>query len=477
MNFRRMLASALARRVAYVIVAAALAWLGLGEARAQNACLTTADACDQGQAYQVCISHATAVVAMDPAQRRDPICTSSGGTSGYYYGAYQRCVGPSPSNCTWETGHTGGAGLAQYVSSCASRANYTGSAPYSTQSGFPVQGAMSCKDGCVTAWYNNGDGTWTGDATSNICTPDWLKENCAAAGTGYFWNAYAGLCQPPKESCESNQTQDAVTGECKDSCPTGMVMDATGVCSTEQDDCPAGNVKAPSGECLPGDGQCAAGEARRENGTCGKDSDGDGEADEDDDDPENDPEEESASGGDSCDSPPSCSGGAIDCMQVKIQWRIDCNTRKAANVSGGTCGAMPVCTGKSCDAVQYASLIQQWKAACALEKIASGNSGGDDGNAVVDLLTGPGSINSNAGGGDSLENGSPWGDEGEEFEPDASGYGYARSCPSPPSITLPGGQSVSIDLTPLCNWVALGGSLVLLLSGLMSLRIVAGGSA
>lgn len=334
---------------------------------------------------------------------------------------------------------------------------------------------MSCKDGCVTAWYNNGDGTWTGDSMSSVCTPDWLKDNCAEAGEGYFWNAYAGLCQPPKEACDANQTKDAVTGECKDSCPAGMVMDAQGVCEAAEDDCPAGNVKAPSGECLPGDGQCAAGEARRPNGTCGKDSDGDGEADEDDEDPENDPDKETASGGDSCDSPPSCSGGAIACMQVKIQWRIDCNTRKSANVTGGTCGAVPVCAGKSCDALEYAQLLQQWKAACALEALASGAGGGGDG--VVELLTGPGSINSNAGGGDSLEDGNPWAEEGEEYEPDASGYGWSRSCPSPPSLSLPGGQSVQIDLTPLCNWVSLGGTLVLILAGLMSLRIVAGGAA
>ena len=280
-----------------------------------------------------------------------------------------------------------------------------------------------------------------------------------------------------------------------------MVLGADGTCSNEKNECPAGNVKAPSGECLPGEGQCAAGEARTTQGTCGRDTDGDGVPDVEDpdidgdgipndEDPDQDgdgndetPEEKArdkgqASGGDSCVSPPTCSGDAIACMQVKLQWRIDCNTRKNRNISGGSCAAMPVCTGDKCDAIEYASLIQQWKAACALEKLALGDSGGGgDGDAVVDLLTGPGSINSNAGGGDSLEDGGPWGDEGEEYEPDASGYGWSRSCPSPPSFTLPGGQSVQIDLTPLCNWVSLGGMLVLILAGLMSLRIVAGGAA
>src|SRR5690606_28654962 len=138
-----------------------------------------------------------------------------------------------------------------------------------------------------------------------------------------------------------------------------------------------------------GEGQCAAGEVRRENGTCGKDGDGDGVADVDDDDPDNDPKE-SASGGDTCDAPPACNGGAIDCMQVKIQWRIDCNTRKNRNVSGGACNAPPVCTGDKCDAMEYASLIQQWRAACNLEKLLAGTGTGSNGQPDWTKVTGDG---------------------------------------------------------------------------------------
>lgn len=475
MNLRRILANAVARRIAFVLVAAAFAWLGIGSARAQS---LHQDG-DQGAAYAHCKAQQAEFIAQGTTARPREVPADGGCriVSNDRYHCYYRSNGfnGGPVNQDFFCGVTGY--QHGYTGTCAGRPDYIGAPPTSTASGFPVPGAMSCMNGCSTAWYNNGDGTWTGDYTTIMCTPDTLREDCHTFGEGWSWNAYAGLCQPPKAKCETNQSKDPITGECKDACPVGMIMDADGVCDAEEAECPAGNVKAPSGECLPGDGQCAVGEARRPNGTCGKDSDGDGEADEDDEDPENDPEKETASGGDSCDSPPSCSGGAIACMQVKIQWRIDCNTRKAANVSGGTCGAVPVCTGKSCDALEYAQLLQQWKASCALEKIAAGGSGGGDGDAVVDLLTGPGSINSNAGGGDSLENGSPWGEGDEEFEPDASGYGYGRACPSPPSFTLPGGQSVSIDLTPLCNWVSLGGSMVLILAGLMCLRIVAGGTA
>ena len=474
MDFQRILANAIARRIAYVLVAIALAWLGIGNARAQSAGCAPGAGCDQGEAY---------IAAVEWANIRGPaVCQMIGGSSSTYLGPNVVQSGPDSYSAQVSCsigGSSASAGSTYFVigDSCAARPDYIGRPPMSTNYAVPpVQGATSCMSGCTTYWYNNGDGTWSGVPGGSVCTDQQHKDECELTGDA-VWNAYIGMCQPKEQKCSANQVKNAATGECDDTCPVGLKMDGTGVCVQAEDDCPAGNVKAPSGECLPGDGQCAVGEARRPNGTCGKDSDGDGEADEDDDDPENDPDKETASGGDSCDSPPSCSGGAIACMQVKIQWRIDCNTRKAANVTGGTCGAIPVCTGKSCDALEDSQLLQQWKAACALEKIAAGASGGGDGDGVVELLTGPGSINSNAGGGDSLEDGSPWGEEGDEYEPDASGYGYSRACPSPPSFTLPGGQSVSIDLTPLCNWVSLGGSMVLLLSGLLSLRIVAGGNA
>ena len=260
-----------------------------------------------------------------------------------------------------------------------------------------------------------------------------------------------------------------------------MVADAEGLCKPSADDCPSGNVRSPSGECLPGEGQCAAGEARRPNGTCGRDSDGDGQADEDDEDPDNDPDRETASGGDSCSAPPSCSGGPIDCLQAKIQWRIDCNTRRKVNVTGGACSAMPVCVGENCQAMEYAQLMQQWKAACALERLANAGPGepGEGGNNqdLIDLLTREGTINGTHGdtggmpGGDAFEFG-----DTEIPEPDTSGMGYGSSCPSPPSFTVYG-QTISINLTPMCNWVGLAGNLVLILAALASMRIVAGSTA
>jgi len=476
----------LARRVAALLVAAVLAWLGLGDASAQSYPFCRGDYTGSAQCPDAVTAHQTA---------RDATMLVCNG-----YGSSAPCIGLDGFDTWTSDGRTyvqysfkagnlpRQAGPQRYWSGSAcppgqefnpftlSCGTACASRPNLTSEFYPKSGSTQCIDGCEVVWFRNGDGTSTQMHLGNQCNSANYPETCAPGGA--FWNPILNTCEPLQAECPAGQTKNS-RGECApEACPAGMVMGADGTCSSKENECPAGNVKAPSGECLPGDGQCAAGEVRRENGTCGKDGDGDGVADVDDDDPDNDPKE-SASGGDTCDAPPACNGGAIDCMQVRIQWRIDCNTRRNRNVSGGSCAAIPVCTGEKCDAMEYAQLLQQWRATCALEKIAArdgtGGGGGDAG--VVDLLTGPGSINSNAGGGDSLEDGNPWADEGEEYEPDASGYGWSRSCPSPPSFTLPGGHSVQINLTPLCNWVSLGGSLVLILAGLLSLRIVSGGNA
>lgn len=458
----------LARRVAALLVVAALGWLSIGSAHA-------AEYPNQGLAYLACkAAVADAMASFPPSSNgqypqifRD--CTPSGST-GY------TCVVYANNNSTPRCREKPGDPWSTSVTFKWKAENSCDKLPSFTSTFQPKSGSVGCNAGCEVAWYGNGDGTSTAYHLGTVCQNETMPQTCTG---DYYWNPRLNVCEPTRPECKAGEAPNAAGHCAPEACPAGMIEKADGTCGPKAEECPAGNVKAPSGECLPGEGQCAAGEVRRDNGTCGKDSDGDGVADVDDDDPDNDPKE-SASGGDTCDAPPSCNGGAIDCMQLRIQWRIDCNTRRNRNVSGGSCSSVPVCTGEKCDALEYAQLLQQWRATCALEKIAAkgdgtGGGGGDAG--VVDLLTGPGSINSNAGGGDSLEEGNPWADEGEEYEPDASGYGWSRSCPSPPSFTLPGGQSVQINLTPLCNWVSLGGSLVLILAGLLSLRIVSGGNA
>lgn len=357
-NLGRIFANAIARRVAYVLVGLVCLWLGLGDARAQN---TTNP--DQGAAYAACQSaHAAALANPHPQYDYQPApgCVLFS-VQRYYSCGLQRRAKTCP-GCSFSTISCG----AHYYPA-GGACNTRPSSTFTHDLAIPT-GSVGCSNGCEFVVTNNGDGTYNRGYTTpglDVCN---VLPDCPTTG-GWYTNHVTGLCTPEQEECPANKTKNPKTGACEEACPTGMVMDPTGACKPSQDDCPAGNVRAPSGQCLPGDGQCAAGEARRDNGTCGIDSDGDGQADEDDDDPENDPDKPSASGGDTCDVPPSCSGGPIDCLQAKIQWRIDCNTRSKVNITGGACGAMPVCVGENCKAMEYSQLLMQWRTACALEKL------------------------------------------------------------------------------------------------------------
>lgn len=498
----RIVANAIARRIAYVIVAAALAWLGLSEAQAQTAqCASYGAGCSRADAYSACQTWGQARAAQG-FNYHTCSYTPAGGTQGYYRGeaCYNSSCGAGqvtaaffyhssicPAGQTWNastntcspppcpTGQERHAITGVCIATCASQPPQVISSSAMIPNG--SVGCVGGGNGCEVMYSANGDGTYTqtfiGGASSHCSV---VPNDCSQNGPGYVLNAGLGVCQPPVVECAANEVKDPITGVCTQGCPPGMVTDAGGVCKPAADDCPAGNIRSPSGECLPGEGQCATGEVRRENGTCGKDVNGDGLADEDDEDSENDPEEFFA-GGDTCASPPSCSGGAIECGMARIQWRIDCNTRRTVNVTGGACSAMPVCVGENCKAMEYAQLLQQWRSACALEKMADAEAGEGGNQDLIDLLTDPGSIQPDLGGTGDMPGGGPyaWGED-EEFDPDTSGYGWASSCPANPTVNV-FGATLTFDLSPLCQWVSLGGYLVLILAGLASLRIVSGGNA
>lgn len=259
-----------------------------------------------------------------------------------------------------------------YRNKCSSEATYTGTGPWSSiQSA--KNGSIGCRNGCNGVWNSNSDGTMNWAPTSLIC-PDDEEQQCKALGDGYFWNSLLKVCEPTDDGKCPNGAKPNSLGKCApEPCPEGMAQQQDGTCRKKENECPAGQVRSPDGRCLPGDGQCAKGEVRGPDGTCKKDSDDDGKPDE--------PgENDTFSGGDDCSVPPSCSGSPILCGQARIQWRIDCNTRKNRNIAGGSCAAMPVCTGEKCDAMEYAGLLMQWRTACAAEKLASqGNNNGGDG--------------------------------------------------------------------------------------------------
>ncbi len=270
---------------------------------------------------------------------------------------------------------------------CDKRSDWNG--PYNQQLfGNPRSGTVTCDAGCVQVWTPNADGSYNARTIGPTCVGPYDDQKCKAEnGPTYYYNKHLNACEPDlPDTCPEGQEKNAM-GVCETkNCPDGMKLQQDGTCANEKNECPPGNVKSPSGACLPGDGQCAAGEVKGKDGTCKRDSDGDGKPDDGEDEGTTD---ETFAGGDNCNVPPSCSGSPILCGQARIQWRIDCNTRRNRNISGGSCSAMPVCTGEKCDAVEYSSLLMQWRSTCALEKLAGkGDGEGDDGQPEWTKVTG-----------------------------------------------------------------------------------------
>jgi len=295
-------------------------------------------------------------------------------------------------------------------------------------------------------------------------------------GGGYKWNEVLKVCQPSEQPCPEGQVKDAA-GQCgPEPCPEGMTRQPDGTCKPQEQECPAGQIKSPDGQCLPGDGQCAEGETRGPDGKC---TNGDGDGDEDGDGDGGDGGgEKQFSGGEDCSAPPSCSGDVIMCGMARIQWRIDCNTRRSKSVTGGACGAVPVCTGDFCDALEYSQLLMQWRTACSVEKLAlsNGSANNPDIAAIRAALTGTdGKVEtgtSNPGKDAWFQDKDP-----DAIRPDTTGYGWGTgTCPRPPAIEIMG-RTLEFDTGPLCTWLRLGSFFVMGLAALASLRIVAGKEA
>lgn len=330
---------------------------------------------DEGMAYSACWSYISNYVKTRPEVTRSPRCPHRvQGATGVFEGQNEN-IGFDGATWTLSPKH----GLFPYPieKKCSSRKDYNG--PYPNGQYKPKSGSLSCDLGCEVIWTHNADGTVNGQPMGGVCSGEDYDsdDDCekAAAGGGYYYNRQVGVCEPPEPECKGGEKANSV-GQCEpEPCPSGMTQNADGTCKKKNNECPAGQVKSPDGRCLPGEGQCAAGEVRGPDGTCKKDGDGDGEPDE-----PGEGDKEFFAGGDDCNSPPSCSGSPILCGQARIQWRIECNTRRNRNIAGGTCAAMPVCTGEKCDAMEYSSLLMQWRTACATEKLLAKDSGnGGDG--------------------------------------------------------------------------------------------------
>ena len=344
-------------------------------------------------------------------------------------------------------------------------------------------------NGCVYLWSGNADLGFEGQPINQQCSGTLPPCNQGILGAMGYVSSVLGCTPPPPPECQPHEVKDPVTGQCGGACPAGMKLNERNECVPDGGKCPAGQTKAPDGSCT--DNACPAGSAKGKDGTCKPDGDGDGNPD----DEGGNEDGNTFSGGESCDVPPKCSGDPIMCGQARIQWQIYCKLRSETTMTGGSCDAMPVCT-RGCDALEYSSLIQQWKTACALERgtgslaIIGDGGGTGDGNGdgtstewdagafaagIVDATAGEGEPcdafdTADCGGG------SGGGGPGTG-ELDDTGLGWGRSCPALPVVNFMG---TSINFNDaiggsLCDWIALGGQILLILAALLSLRILTGG--
>lgn len=382
MNVGRIFANAIVRRAAYAVVAlcaaALLSLLGLGNAHAQSG-----DSIEQ--AYAKCKA---GEAAMDPGFAVGTPChqmpgsTATSGVWRFLYGRTAEGYNPNQFGSTYQ--YSKGCVAPEQWSDtrkkcqigCETREDYTTTFR-------PPSGSMRCNDGCNETYFSNGDGT-SNVTVGNECS--WEPQDCDQLGN-YYWHSTLHSCVPMEPECPTGEAQP--DGTCKDNnCPAGMKEDAFGLCKPDGSECPAGQARGPDGACTSdkdGDGKedCPAGQAKGADGTCKPDSDDDGEPDE--------PGDKSEfSGGDDCNTPPTCSGDAIMCGQARIQWRIECNLRRDFSISGGACEAIPVCTGRGCNAMEYAQLLQQWRTACKTADAGGGpgapGNGDANGNGIPDVL-------------------------------------------------------------------------------------------
>ena len=422
---------------------------------------------DQGAAFQACSDAAAASLRVPGAEstRRpaSPACIHRD-YSPRYDCQYEARSSPTSN---WFVATCG-----QYYypkgKTCESRGSKT--TPF-----FPPSGSVRCMDGCEAVFRDNGDDTTTYSPNGKTCD---RKPDCEAQGKNMVWNGALGVCQPVEPECPEGKVK--VGNACADEkpCPDGMAL-VNGSCKKEDNECPAGMIRSPLGNCLPGDGQCAAGEVRGPDGTCKRDSNNDGEPD-----PQDKDDPETFSGGDDCSSPPSCSGSPIMCGQARIQWRIECNTRRNNNISGGQCSqaGTPICTGEKCNAMEYASLLMQWRSACAAEKLAakdadSGTGTGNtdqNGNGVADALEGVGEVTAPGDGTADVSSAKKWGVGISTNMIDTSNMFGGGSCPQMPTFAIMGVTVGGSDVPYFCQFASILRGLILIFAAYTAMRILMG---
>lgn len=127
------------------------------------------------------------------------------------------------------------------------------------------------------------------------------------------------------------------------------------------------------------------------------------------------------------------------------------STTPGSGVSGGACGTNYGCTG---DAVQCAILLESQKSRCASEALTSTTTNPDT--STEPTAAGSGYVETKTVGGSDL---------------DTSGLATGGTCPVIAPLNILG-NVVAIDTSKFCEWMQLGGILVMLAASLLSLKIL-----
>lgn len=477
------------------LVLAALAFFGCNEARAQvgvEPCTSGTATCDRAQAHAACMAHIPLAEAWYQANTNDELrngtCVHSGTDTNGSYQVHAQIFRRTGSNAgnyqgmyySYSFMHVGcplGSAWNPLTNQCGEDCAAKPDRQWNPGVGL-LNGSTTCDNGCQGVVFNNegGSGFTVTYGGGLQCNPP-FPQGCDQAQLNLGWRnstVISGVCVPPTQECADGVGRDPTTGECgEDACPAGMSLNPQGQCEPQDETCPAGQTRAPDGSCQNDQDNCPAGQVKGPDGTCKPDGNGDGEPD--------DEVPDSFSGGDSCEAPPTCSGDVIMCGIARINWRIDCNTRKDTKVNGGACNAIPICVGRNCDALEYAQLLQQWRASCALERLVEdgvgGGDGGEDGEEGPQSC-GPGKSDAECEAGQNIGD---TGDAGSVMQEndwlasgfDTAGFGWSQSCPAIPSVTV-FGTTVDFQskLGPLCEWFQLGGIFLMITTAITCLVLL-----
>lgn len=416
----RIFANAIARRVAYVVVAIALAWCGIGKAQAQssdchNPTVANAFCPDRAQAYAALVASAewrrnelvtlggyvdAAVCEIShsgPPSNQYSVSVEANGWCPGPFNRWRSYVVECPEGATWD----------EETKSCGTCDTKPPFPAGNGWRGVTVNGSGEdtiCQDSCE--FIGQGFCITLGiDAqATTYCPGGWTPSGAAcSAGVGE-----GGSPSPPDSDGDG-------TSDGNDSAPNNPGQGGGG------DENGEGQAEDGSGTC-GGDGQPA----------CGSPGTGSGNGN-------------TSGGGHDCNTPPSSTGDAILAQIAYQTWATRCAITGMGNAGPGNGTGNGDGSGEGTGG--------------EFDGDAEGRDAAMDGDSEDPERE------------DVVED-----SETEEPELDTSGYGYSRACVAAPTVTV-FGQTITFDTGPMCQWLELASYFVLILAALGSARIINGGLA